>query len=775
MHSIRTKILVIVLAIISLKGAAFVLYTMITTFHYKQLRLDGIEKTVEFETEKVNIMVAEIEQAAVFYSIGGMLSFQAQSEGFGEKMTVEYLNSFPVLIGGGFWFEPYAFANDRERAGFYAFYDKIAMKARLDNTLNVYEYDYHNKNWYREIIGGITQAYQVTWARPYIDDSGSFSLMTTAGSGIFDDNGMLIGISTVDWEINDVVFELINIKPTENSFVLLCVPEKDYVISSTRTNSVTGAPLNSIPWDITADTFTFNGIDYMRFGRYIDNGWLLSIQIPVKEIFAEIEKQNNRFSALIAFLSVVLLLTAFLLISKLINAPIKKLTMDVSQLALGNLDTQIKITSNDELGQFARVFNKMTRDLKESIEEMARERAEKERSRAELSIAAEIQSSMIPCVFPPFPDRDEFELYASMLPAKEVGGDFYDFFFIDRDNLVIVIADVSGKGVPAALFMVIAKTLIKNCSACKSPMAVFESVNKKLCEGNDTGMFVTSFIGFFNIPSGKFTYVNAGHNPPLIKKSGKDYEFLKTEPCLILAFLKDAEYKEEEIYLNSGDTIYLYTDGVTEAMNLNMDLFAEQRLLSVLNKNSRLPPRDLLFAVKQEVDNFADGAEQTDDITMLALQITNSDERNKEETEQEYEKELNIEAKVENLDRVMNFINAALRECGYPFDIQNEINLAVEEIFVNIASYAYKPLNGNASISISVKEKIVIKFEDTGKPYNPLHQPSPDLDKPLTAREIGGLGVFFVKKLMDSIDYARIDNKNVLTITRAHPVREGNG
>ena len=767
-HSIRIKILVIVLAIISLIGAAFIFYSMITTVNYKQIRLEGIEKTVGFETEKVNRIVAAIEQAAIFYAIGGMFSFQAKSDDFGEKLVVEYLNSFPVLTGGGFWFEPYAYYDDQKRAGFYAYYDKIAMKARLDNTFEIHEYDYQNRNWYREIIGDAVQPYQVAWTRPYVDDSGTFDMMTTAGAGIFDENGKLIGLSTLDWEINDVVLELINIKPTENSFVLLCVPEKDYIISSTRTNSVTGAPLNSIPWDITADLFTFNGIKYMRFGRYIDNGWLLSIQIPVKEIFAQVERQNNRFSAIIIILSVTMLLTAFLLISKLINAPIKKLTMDVSQLALGNLDTQIKITSNDELGQFAKVFNKMTRDLKESIEAMARERAEKEKINTELSIAAEIQSSMIPCVFPPFPDRNEFDLYASMLPAKEVGGDFYDFYFINRDNLVIVIADVSGKGVPAALFMVIAKTLIKNCSACKNPMAVFDTVNKKLCESNETGMFVTSFIGFYNIPSGKLTYVNAGHNPPLIKKRGRNYEFLKTEPCLVLAFLKDAKYKEEEVYLESDDIIFLYTDGVTEAMNPNMDLFTEQRLLSVMNQKKDLQLRDLLFAVKQEVDNFADGAVQTDDITMLALQITNGYAQNTYMT-QEYEKELNLEAKIENLDRVINFINSSLREYEYPNNLQNEINLAVEEIFINIANYAYKPLSGNASILISTKEKTIIKFIDTGKPYNPLEQSSPDFNKPLTAREIGGLGVFLVKKIMDTIEYARVDNKNVLTITKAHP------
>jgi len=286
-----------------------------------------------------------------------------------------------------------------------------------------------------------------------------------------------------------------------------------------------GASIKSIPWDIYADSFVLNGVKYLCFSDYMDNGWLLSIQIPEGEIFASVTKRNNLFSVLIAVSSILMLCTAYFVISKYVNAPIKRFTNDVAQLALGNLDTRIEVTSKDELGQFAEVFNKMTEDLKQSIEENARERAENERISTELNVAKEIQASMLPCIFPPFPNRDEFDLFASMVPAREVGGDFYDFFFVDKDNLAVIIADVSGKGVPAALFMVITRTLIKNCSFCKSPKNVLESVNKKLCENNEAGMFVTAFLGFYNIPSGKFTFVNAGHNPPLVRKRGKSFEF----------------------------------------------------------------------------------------------------------------------------------------------------------------------------------------------------------------------------------------------------------
>ena len=775
-YSIRTKIVFLGLIFIALISAAFLIYSMTTTVNYKQLRLEGIEKTVAYETEKVNKIIAEIEHSAVFYAISGMLCYKAQSEELGEDLVIEYADNFSVLIGGGFWFEPYAFKKDQLYAGFYAFRDKNAV--RIDDHFE--EYNYHNMVWYREIIENINKPYQVVWARPYVDDSGTYTLMTSAGVGLYDDAGKLIGITTADWEIEEVVRELTAIKPTENSFVILCVPEKDYIISSTRTSETIGLPMSFIPWDITADAFNFNGIDYLRFGKYMDNGWLLSIQIPEKEIFAEVERQNERFSVLIAIVSVSMLLTAYFLISRLINAPIKQLTFDVSKIALGNLDIKIKVNSKDELGLLAQVFKKMTGDLKTSIEEKTKEREEKERISAELNVAAIIQSSMLPCVFPPFPERKEIDLYAAMVPAKEVCGDFFDFFFVDKDNLAVLIADVSGKGVPAALFMVIAKTLIKNCSSCRTPGAVFDTVNKKLCEGNETGMFVTAFIGFYNLPSKKMTFVNAGHNPPLLKKQNSAYEFLNTKPCVVLGFLKETKYHEEEIILEAGETLFLYTDGVTEAMNSEKELFGEERLLAAANKNKASPVHDLITAVKNEVDIFAQGSRQADDITMLALTIngeqltvnneqsTENRDRGKENKEQLKSKEITVLACVNNLDGVIRFITKSLEDFDFSSNEKNEICIASEEIFMNIANYAYGQEKGAVCISInsesSPKADALIRFEDTGKPYNPLEQPDPDFNASIAERQVGGLGIFMVKKLMDSVEYLYTGGKNVLLI-----------
>ena len=770
-HSLRTKILIIILAFIAVKGAAFLVYTIVTTVNYKHLRLEGIEKTVAFETEKVNKIISEMERGSVFYALGGMLYHDAQSDELSEKFAIEFLSGFSSPVGGGIWFEPYAYKSDKLRAGFYAFRDKATGRIRLDDIFLTDEYDYHNKSWYREIMDGSVRPYQVVWTRPYIDDSGSFSLMTTAGSPVYDANARIIAISTVDWEIEEVVKELLGVKPTENSFVLLCVPEKDYIISSTRANIETGASVKSIPWDIASDSFLLDGVKYLQFTRYMDNGWLMSVQIPENEIIAEVERQNVRFSVFILISSVFMLSLAFFLVSKFINDPIKRLTTEVSQLAIGNLDTRIKISSNDELGQLAQVYNKMKSDLKKSIEENANKRAEIERINAELNVATDIQASMLPSVFPPFPDRNEFDLCASMIPARHVGGDFYNFYFINRDNLAVVIADVLGKGVPAALFMVVTKTLIENCSFCKSPKTVFETVNKKLLRNNEAEMFVTAFMGFYNIPSGKFVYVNAGHNPPLLKKRGDDFKFLKTDPCFVLAWDEDAKYIENEVTLENGDVLYLYTDGVTEAMNRNLDLFTEERLVAALNHNRDASCRELLHAVKKEVDNFCGGAEQADDITMLALKIGKPElSRVPESSADNTMKELRLEAAQENLDAVRDFVNGEIEKCGYSDEIKNQINIAVEEIFVNIANYAYSPGSGEAAVFVSTAGKTSIKFEDSGRPYNPLLNAGPDLEKPLLEREIGGLGIFLVKKIMDNVEYCRTGNKNILIMTKNHPL-----
>ncbi len=284
--------------------------------------------------------------------------------------------------------------------------------------------------------------------------------------------------------------------------------------------------------------------------------------------------------------------------------------------------SKLNIHTGDEIEKLYRSIKTMEQDIYTYIENITAVTAEKERIGAELQVAAHIQASMLPSIFPPFPERTEFDIYAAMQPAKEVGGDFYDIFMIDPDHLAVVIADVSGKGVPAALFMVIAKTLIKNqAQAGLAPAEVFTSVNAQLCVNNDAGMFVTAWMGVLEISTGKFTFVNAGHNPPLLKKADGAFEYRKTRAGFVLAGMEDTKYRQEELRLEKGDVLCLYTDGVTEAVDPENRLYGEERLRNVLEEHSGLSIRELLAGVKADIDAFAKEAPQFDDITMLVLKI----------------------------------------------------------------------------------------------------------------------------------------------------------
>lgn len=281
----------------------------------------------------------------------------------------------------------------------------------------------------------------------------------------------------------------------------------------------------------------------------------------------------------------------------------------------------LRIKTHDEIQTLAESFIKMEKDIVEYTENLTAITAEKERVNTELSVATRIQANMLPSIFPAFPERKEIDIYATMNPAKEVGGDFYDFFMVDERHLAIVMADVSGKGVPAALFMVIGKTLIKDHTQSGKDLGeVFTEVNELLCESNSEGLFITAFEGVLDLASGEFRYVNAGHEIPYICKKGGNFEPYKIRAGFVLAGMEGMRYKCGETRLDVGDKIFQYTDGVTEATNANNELYGMDRLTDILGENSALSPTELLPKVKEDIDRFVGEAPQFDDITMLCLE-----------------------------------------------------------------------------------------------------------------------------------------------------------
>ena len=313
----------------------------------------------------------------------------------------------------------------------------------------------------------------------------------------------------------------------------------------------------------------------------------------------------------------------YMSMKKQIVNPIHRLDAAARQIT-SNLENDdipdLNIHSGDEMETLADSFTKMYRDIRHYIEENAAISAEKGRIESELNVATQIQADMLPRIFPPFPDRNEFDIYATMTPAKEVGGDFYDFFFVDDDHLALVIADVSGKGVPAALFMVIAKTLIKNRAQLGgSPSEVLSYANEQLCDGNDAQLFVTVWLAVIELSTGKGVAANAGHEHPALKRSGEKFELVTYKHSPAVATMEGINFREHDFELHPGDMLYVYTDGVTEATDASNELYGTDRLIDALNKEDVDDPEKILQNVKSDINGFVKEAPQFDDITMLAF------------------------------------------------------------------------------------------------------------------------------------------------------------
>lgn len=312
----------------------------------------------------------------------------------------------------------------------------------------------------------------------------------------------------------------------------------------------------------------------------------------------------------------VLFAQIYFLVKRLVVENIQKINHSLSQITGGDLNVTVDVRSNEEFASLSDDINSTVDTLKHYIDEAAA------RIDKELEFARKIQHAALPSVFPPYPKRKDCSIYASMDTAKEVGGDFFDFYMLGEDKLAFLIADVSGKGIPAAMFMMTAKTLIKGFAETGLEVnEVFTRANAKLCEGNDADMFVTAWMGILDLKTGILSYANAGHNPPAMRSWDGEYAFVKSRPNLILAGMDGVRYRKNELRLQPGDEIYLYTDGVTEAQNLSNALFGEQRLLSSLNEARGLSVEEICKKVKTDVDAFVGEAEQFDDITMLSIKL----------------------------------------------------------------------------------------------------------------------------------------------------------
>lgn len=349
------------------------------------------------------------------------------------------------------------------------------------------------------------------------------------------------------------------------------------------------------------------------------------VDLSMNEVMQDRQNFIIRLGAVLFVITTILILAITIAVNRTVVIPINKLSTAAERFVRDKKDgggrvsaiSQLHIRTGDEIEKLTDSIQKMEKEINSYLSDLSAITAERERISTELNIAAHIQFSMLPRVFP---KRKEFDIYATMTPAKEVGGDFYDFLFIDENRLAVVMADVSGKGVPAAMFMMISKLLIKSAAQSGlSPKEVLEKVNRQLCESNEAEMFVTVWLGILDIRTGKLCCANAGHEYPALRRRDGRFELYPDAHGFVLAGMDNMKYQQYELQLSEGDTIFVYTDGVTEATNAQQELYGTEGMLAALNKKMQVYGRDLLDEVRQGIDRFVADAPQFDDITMLAL------------------------------------------------------------------------------------------------------------------------------------------------------------
>lgn len=474
----------------------------------------------------------------------------------------------------------------------------------------------------------------------------------------------------------------------------------------------------------------------------------------------------SAFTEVLAFAA--LLTAVYLMMKRVVVKSITEVDDGLGKITDGDLDVTVDVRSSLEFSQLSDGINDTVTALKGYIDEA------EARIDQELEYARTIQQSALPSVFPPYPNRTEFEIFASMRAAKEVGGDFYDFYLCDESHLVFLVADVSGKSIPGAMFMMRAKTVIKSyVDAGLRADDAFAMANNQLCEGNEANMFVTAWMGVIDLETGHVCAANAGHNPPAICRAGGDYELLVTKGGVVLGGMPGLFYRLIEFDLAPGDVLYLYTDGVTEANNTAHELFGEERLLASLNAHRGAAVDGLCAGVVADVDAYVGEEPQFDDMTMLALRYDGPSAvhewQHAEGKKNAMVESVSMPAMVDNVEAVIEFVNGRLGALGFATKERMQIDVAMDEVLANVCNYAYGGDMGSLTVEIEALDDpagVKLTFVDEGVAFNPLLVPEPNTKLSLEERKVGGYGIFIVRKTMDQVTYERKDGKNILTVVK---------
>ena len=509
------------------------------------------------------------------------------------------------------------------------------------------------------------------------------------------------------------------------------------------------------------DSIVLKESSFIYYVPVLEYNWSLAVLCAQSDMLSGMMTLSRNLIVLaLGGLLILFIFVAF--IAGRITRPLRSLSVAAYAIGKGNLDYHIpRINTKDEVGVLTNVFSDMKESLKNHIAILTETTAAKERIERELQIAHDVQMSILP-MLDSIPKSSEFDLFAFMSPAREVGGDMYDFFMTDENSLWLIIGDVSGKGIPAAFYMALTKTMLHMSALSNStPGEVMTIVNNEICRNNPYSMFVTIFVARLNIKTGVILYSNAGHNPPAIVRKNDKLLLMDERIGPACGLTHGIKYGTRRSRLLRGDTLFMFTDGVTESINTGGCLFTEERLNEVLVNAAELNPREIISRIKQIIEDFAKDMPQNDDISMLAVKYQGTGS----EAFHTKNSHIYIENDLDNIERIFAFITDFCKSCGIKEPIINDLDLIIEELFVNICKYAYSD-NRTHQVFISLSfdgSEITFSLADDGNQFDPLaYNPQP-YSRSIDEMHIGGEGVRIVKSLSDSISYQHKDGKNIIT------------
>lgn len=714
---LKAGLLLVIVAVLTLEA------TFIIQYHYSQKEIKkeaSLRAAGELKSAENKIMdVVNQAEAAVRNSIW-VAEWCLETPDSLERIPQRIVSENPVVVGSTMALVP----GYNEKYPFYAPYAMRDLETGEMRMLSLAtkEYDYPSSEWFTKPIE-MDDSY---WSEPYFDENGGDILMTTFSMPVKDKNGKIAAVVTADISLEWLAELIERMKVYPNAFNMV-VSRNGNIMVCTVENLIMKATINQIASE--SDDYEaldrvnkamlagqygempvkYQGeINHVYFAPVERTGWSLSIVLPEKDLYIGV----RRIGLMVHLLQL---------------------------LGLAMIVIILRVVARN-------------RAKYQKINE------QKERIENELHIAQEIQMAMIPKTFPPFPERKDLDLAASIIPAKEVGGDLYDFFIRD-EKLFFCIGDVSGKGIPASLVMAVTRSLFRAMSAHEdSPAKIVTLMNNTMSEANERSMFVTFFCGVLDLSAGRLRYCNAGHNPPMILTDA--IRVLPVEPNLPIGIMKGVDFIEQETPFLYDDAIFLYTDGLSEAENASQEQFGEARIEKALH--GRKSSADHLENIKQQVSLFVGEAPQSDDLTMLFIHYLAHN------VPAQQERHLELHNDIKQISLLAEFIETIAEEKQLDETLAMNLNLALEEAVTNVILYAYpKDTDGRVDVDAILKEhSLEFIITDSGVPFDPTAAPEADITLSADERPIGGLGIYMVRKLMDEVRYQRVDNKNVLTMIK---------